>query len=166
MSHELMRDLTQKNPKDLNRINKRSLARLSLIEAIFELEHTSAKELLSRYETHPFLHDEAHDGLEKPDFSHFKRVFLVVESQKSILEDQIAHYLPEGWPINRLDPTLKATLIAAAAELQACPEITPKVIVSEYLNAGAAFFEVKEVNFANGVLNALATHVRGSFTDA
>jgi N utilization substance protein B len=64
------------------------------------------------------------------------------------------------WPINRIDPTLRALFRAAGAELVegAAP---PKVVISEYVDVARAFFpEGKEPSFVNAVLDHMAREAK------
>ena len=60
------------------------------------------------------------------------------------------------WPIDRIDPVLRALFRAAGAELvdMATP---PKVAISEYVDVAKAFFpDGKEPKFVNAVLDFMA----------
>jgi N utilization substance protein B len=64
--------------------------------------------------------------------------------------------LAVAWPINRIDPTLRAIFRAAGAELSegAAP---PKVVINEYVELAKAFFpEGREPKFVNAVIDHMA----------
>ena len=64
------------------------------------------------------------------------------------------------WAIARIDPTIRALLRAAGAELrdQGTP---PKVVITEYVDVARAFFpEGKEPSFVNAVLDHMAREAR------
>ena len=64
------------------------------------------------------------------------------------------------WPINRIDPTLRALFRAAGAELLQSGT-PPKVVISEYVAIARAFFpEGKEAKFVNAVLDHVAREAR------
>jgi N utilization substance protein B len=60
------------------------------------------------------------------------------------------------WPIDRIDPTLRALFRAAGAEL-VIKDTPPKVAISEFVDIAKAFFpEGKEAKFVNAVLDHMA----------
>ena len=64
------------------------------------------------------------------------------------------------WPIDRIDPTLRALFRAAGAELVAT-DTPPKVTITEYLEVAKAFYpDGKETKFVNGVLDHMARAAR------
>jgi N utilization substance protein B len=79
----------------------------------------------------------------------------VVREQKAIdpVVDQI---LDKGWPLHRLDSTVRAILRAGAYELMFMDKVPARVAISEYVDVADAFFGAEEPRFVNGVLNTLA----------
>jgi N utilization substance protein B len=64
------------------------------------------------------------------------------------------------WPIDRIDPTLRALFRAAGAELVE-GDAPPKVVISEYVDVARAFFpEGREPKFVNAVLDHMAREAR------
>jgi N utilization substance protein B len=64
------------------------------------------------------------------------------------------------WPIDRIDPTLRALFRAAGAELTA-GETPPKVVINEYVDVARAFFpEGREARFVNAVLDHMAREAK------
>ncbi len=64
------------------------------------------------------------------------------------------------WPIDRIDPTLRALFRAAGAELTG-QETPPKVAINEYVDVAKAFFpEGRESKFVNAVLDHMAREAR------
>ena len=64
--------------------------------------------------------------------------------------------LVEKWPIDRIDPTIRALFRAAGAELLA-EKTPPKVVISEYVDVAKAFFpDGREPKFVNAVLDHMA----------
>ena len=60
------------------------------------------------------------------------------------------------WPIDRIDPTLRALFRAAGAELVAA-ETPPKVVINEFVDIAKAFFpDGREPKFVNAVLDHMA----------
>jgi N utilization substance protein B len=60
------------------------------------------------------------------------------------------------WPIDRIDPVLRALFRAAGAEMTEM-DTPPKVVITEYVDVAKAFFpEGKEPKFVNAVLDHMA----------
>ena len=80
---------------------------------------------------------------------------LAVTEQARI--DQLTHQaLVARWPIDRIDPTLRALFRAAGAELVAT-DTPPKVTINEFVDVAKAFYpDGKEAKFVNGVLDHMA----------
>lgn len=89
------------------------------------------------------------------------RAILGIQENEAQIVALIKDNLPVQWPYNRLELILKCMLISAVYELMCRRDIDQAVIISEYVNMTAAFFEGKEISFMNGLLNILAREVRG-----
>ena len=64
--------------------------------------------------------------------------------------------LVEKWPIDRIDPTLRALFRVAGAEMKGL-DTPSKVIISEYLTISEAFYpDGKETKFVNAILDFMA----------
>ncbi|ETD00564.1 transcription antitermination protein NusB, partial [Rhodobacter capsulatus] len=64
------------------------------------------------------------------------------------------------WPIERIDPVLRALFRAAGAEM-VNPATPIKVVINEFVEVARAFFpEGKETKFVNAVLDHMAREVR------
>ncbi len=91
---------------------------------------------------------------------HFRALLAAtVEHQARI--DQLTHRaLVVRWPIDRIDPTLRALFRAAGAELVAT-DTPPKVTITEYVDVAKAFYPSgKEAKFVNAVLDHMAREAR------
>jgi N utilization substance protein B len=64
------------------------------------------------------------------------------------------------WPIDRIDPTLRALFRAAGAELVE-GDTPPKVVITEFVDVARAFFpEGREPKFVNAVLDHIAREAK------
>jgi N utilization substance protein B len=74
--------------------------------------------------------------------------------------------LVAGWPLARIDVTLRAILRSAVQELSAKADVPARVVITEYVDVAKAFFDGDEPRIVNGVLDALARRLRpGEFTE-
>lgn len=63
--------------------------------------------------------------------------------------------------VTSLESLLRAILRCGAYEMARRDDIDPPVVISEYLNVTAAFYDAAETGYVNGVLDRLAKVLRG-----
>lgn len=100
------------------------------------------------------------DTWEKPDM-HFlqKRIDSACKNIMRI-DDQITSGLQSGWTMERIDPVLYAILAAATDEMMDPSKETPaEIVVKEYADLAADFFDTSETAFVNAYLNDLKLKV-------
>lgn len=140
----------------------RTAARLYAVQALFQMEASGGglEAVLEEFEAHRL--GATLDGVRwnDADAPHFRALVTeAVASQARI--DQMTHRaLVARWPIERIDPTLRAIFRAAGAELVGS-DTPPKVAITEYLEIAKAFYpDGKEAKFVNGVLDHMAREAR------
>lgn len=143
-------------------VNKRGAARLAAVQALYQMDvaGTGLLEVSAEYET--FRLGKEIDGFQYRDADpQWFRAILsgVVKNQKKI--DPIVHAaLLEGWPLSRLDSTLRAILRSATFELMDRRDVPVAVIVSEYVDIARAFYHEDEPKLVNAVLDSVARKLR------
>ena len=85
-----------------------------------------------------------------------------VINNKKDLDINLSKNIDKSWSLSRMDGTLISILRCAYTEILCFNNIPTKVIISEYTNIAASFFNNKEVDFVNGILDALAQKFRSS----
>lgn len=154
---------TPTSPKRRDQQLARSAARLAAVQALFQIEATGAdwRQVVDEFDQHRLGAEIEGDQYREADPEHFRRtVETVLDSQVAI--DRLTDAaLVERWPLGRIDPTLRALLRAAGAELTARPDIPVKVVIGEYVDVAHAFFpEGREPKFINAVLDHMARAAR------
>ncbi len=93
---------------------------------------------------------------EKPDMTFLqKRINSACKNVTSI-DEQITSGLQSGWTMDRIDPVLYAILAAATDEMMdPSKETPPEILVKEYADLAADFFDTSETAFVNAYLNDL-----------
>ena len=76
------------------------------------------------------------------------------------LDARIHENRVEGWPLARLDLTLRSIRRAAAWELSARRDVPARVVITEFVDIAKAFFGNEEPRMVNGVLDTLARGYR------
>jgi transcription antitermination protein NusB len=136
----------------------RSAARLYAVQALFQMEVSgqTVEAVQAEFETHRFGAVYDGDEMAEGDVSHFRAVVDGAVNWQARIDQMTDRALVAKWPIDRIDPVLRALFRAAGAELvdMATP---PKVTINEYVDVAKAFFpDGKESKFVNAVLDHMA----------
>ncbi|MEO0938959.1 MAG: transcription antitermination factor NusB [Pseudomonadota bacterium] len=140
----------------------RSAARLYAVQALFQMEHSGQSVDAVRREFLDFRFGATYDEGEMVDgdIEHFAHVTETAVNYQAPIDQATDRALVAKWPIDRIDPTLRALFRAAGAELRdvATP---PRVVITEYVEVAKAFFpEGQESRFVNAVLDHMAREAR------
>ncbi|HEY8574648.1 transcription antitermination factor NusB [Phenylobacterium sp.] len=140
----------------------RSVARLAAVQALYQMEVSSAgaEAVIREFTEHRFdrdLEDMTLAGADEPFFADLVRG--VVAHQKEV-DVAVARKLATGWRLERLDATVRAILRAGAYELTHRQDVPTEVVIDEYVELAKSFFEGPEPGFVNGALDAVAQDVR------
>jgi len=139
----------------------RSAARLFAVQALFQMEAngTPLKEVQSEFETHRLGAEIDGDTYAEGNIDLFRALTTEAVNHQARIDQMTDRALVAKWPIDRIDPTLRALFRAAGAEL-VIGETPPKVTITEFVDVARAFFpEGKEPKFVNGVLDHIAREV-------
>jgi N utilization substance protein B len=140
----------------------KSAARLYAVQALFQMEAADqgVEDVRLEFETHRFGAEIEGEELAEGDVDLFRKLLDDAVTWQAKIDQMTDRALDDGWPIKRIDPTLRAVFRAAGAELVAS-DTPPKVIISEYVDVTKAFFpEGKEPKFVNAVLDTVAREAR------
>lgn len=140
----------------------RSAARLYAVQALFQMEHSNQTldEVRQEFETHRFGAVYEGDELAEGDPTLFRKTLEDAVGQQAIIDQMTDRALVAKWPIDRIDPTLRAVFRAAGAELVE-GNAPPKVVITEFVDVARAFFpEGKEAKFVNAVLDHMAREAK------
>lgn len=141
---------------------KKSAARLYAVQALFQMETSgqSSDNIAREFEDHRF--GAIYDGDEMAEGHQdlFRKTVEDAVNWQSKIDQLTDRALVEKWPINRIDPTLRALFRAAGAELSE-GDAPPKVVINEYVEIAKAFFpEGREPKFVNAVLDHMAREIK------
>ena len=142
---------------------RRSVARLSAVQALYQLEANPEIEpdaVVREFARHRFGREIDGDQLGEADPNLFADIVCRTAADQERIDAQISAALTPEWPLARLDSVLRAILRAGAFELAHRPDVPPRVIISEYTAIAYAFFTGREPALANGVLYRLARTLR------
>lgn len=144
--------------------SSRSVARLAAVQALYQMEVSSAgvEVVIKEFCDHRFdraLGDEE-GQLASADEAFFAELVRGVVKTQAKVDSRIVHRLAAGWRLERLDATVRAILRAGAYELEHRPDIPVEVTIDEYVEIAKSFFEGPEPGFVNGALDGVARDVR------
>lgn len=142
----------------------KSASRLYAVQALFQMEHSgqTVEGIRREFETHRFGAVYDGDEMVEGDADHFRAVMDHAVNFQAKIDQMTDRALVAKWPIDRIDPVLRALFRAAGAEM--CEMVTPpKVVINEYVDVAKAFFpEGKESKFVNAVLDHMAREAKPS----
>ncbi|MFO1123476.1 MAG: transcription antitermination factor NusB [Hyphomicrobiales bacterium] len=144
----------KRRPKPVSR----AAARLGAVQALYQMDigGTDLGETLAQFSAR-VIGDDFDDGqCGEADYQHLKEVVDGVVREQKTIDPAVDRILDKGWPIHRLDSTVRAILRAGAYELMFMARVPARVAISEYVDVAAAFFDSEEPKFVNGVLDRLA----------
>ena len=154
--------MEQRTPTAAQARRMRSAARFFAVQALFQMEaaDVGVETVIEEFETHRLGAELDGVTLTEPDLAHFRGLLTSAVTDQARI-DQLTHKaLAVRWPIDRIDPTLRALFRAAGAELVAT-DTPPKVTINEYVDIAKAFYpDGKESKFVNAVLDHMARAAR------
>jgi N utilization substance protein B len=145
----------------------RTLSRVAAVQALFQSEQSnqSAETVIDQFVRHRFGDVPGHGGLDDGHVTEaqiplFARIVRTATLQQDVLDAMLVSALPETWPLERIDPVLRALMRAGASELWMADGPPAKVVINEYLDVAHGFFSGDEAPLANGVLDRVAHLLR------
>ncbi len=140
----------------------KSAARLYAVQALFQMEASgqTVEAVVREFETHRFGAIYEGDEMAEGDSTHFRAVVDKAVNFQARIDQMTDRALVAKWPIDRIDPVIRALFRAAGAELTEMVT-PPKVAITEYVDVAKAFFpEGKEPKFVNAVLDHMAREAK------
>ena len=136
----------------------KSAARLYAVQALFQMEVSgqTVEAVTREFETHRFGATYDEGEFAEGNVDHFRAVVSAAVDLQARIDQMTDRALVAKWPIDRIDPVLRALFRAAGAEI-ATLATPPKVAITEYVDVAKAFFpDGKEPKFVNAVLDHMA----------
>ena len=141
---------------------EKSAARLYAVQALFQMEAAgeSADRVQKEFEDHRFGAEVDGVELAEGNVDLFRKLLDDAVNWQAKIDQLTDRALAENWPIDRIDPTLRALFRAAGAELVE-GDAPPKVVISEFVDVAKAFFpDGREPKFVNAVLDHMAREAK------
>src|SRR5687767_10183353 len=125
-----------------------------------DLAGTDVGETMAQFSSRTIGEDFDAGQCGEADYKFLKEVVDGVVREQPVIDPAIDNLLEKGWPLHRLDATVRAILRAAAYELIFMDRVPARVAISQYVDVAGAFFGAVEPKFINGVLDRLARQRR------
>lgn len=136
----------------------KSASRLYAVQALFQMEASdqTTEEVRDQFVNHRFGATMEGAEYSEGNVDLFDALLLTAVKQQAAIDQMTDRALVAKWPIDRIDPTLRAVFRAAGAEL-VIGDTPPKVAIVEYVDVAKAFFpDGNETRFVNAVLDHMA----------
>jgi N utilization substance protein B len=142
--------------------NQRGAARLAAVQALYQMDlgGTTLPEVVAEFEAHRLGKEIDGEQYRAADAAFFRDIVAGVVRDQRTLDPAVNEILSDGWPLARIDTTLRAILRSGAYELSNRPDVPAKVVISEYVDIAKAFFDAEASGMVNGVLDGLARSLR------
>ncbi|MBO1324242.1 transcription antitermination factor NusB [Acetobacter sp. TBRC 12305] len=159
---------TQDQPKLKPAQRPRTAARVAAVQALFQIEQNGDRpdSVIEQFLVHRFgtaLDGQTYeDGrIPEADTQLFSAIVRAGAANHTAIMQTISATLPSTWPIERLDPVLRALFLAAMAEAQS-DETPAAVLINEYMDVAHGFFSGDEPRLVNGVLDTVFKQMKAA----
>ncbi len=163
-----MAEPADKGAPTIRHANKRGAARLAAVQALYQMDIGGATlaEVLAEFESFRLGREIDGEQYRDADAMFFRDIVGGVVSEQRDIDPKLDSALTSGWPLVRVDATLRAILRSGAFELIRRKDIPARVVISEYVDVANAFFEGEVPSMVNAVLDAFARETRpAEFTE-
>ncbi len=151
------------NKAVLNR--RRTLSRLMAIQIFYQynfLEHKKnideiKEDMIESYALSPDDHISSYR--DKIDEEFLNNLILGLTLNEKI-DEEIKEFLKDGFSLEKIEDVMQQILRLGTFELKFMLDTPYKVIIDEYVDIAACFYERKKVTFSNGILENLAKKFR------
>jgi transcription antitermination protein NusB len=143
--------------------NQRGAARLAAVQALYQMDvgRQTLEDTLAQFNAHHLGREIEGEQYLPADADFFRQIVTGVIKSQLDIDPTVDNALAKGWPVDRIDATLRAILRAATFELLRRRDIPAKVVITEYVDIAKAFFEDDAPGMVNGVLDTIARQVAG-----
>ncbi len=140
----------------------KSAARLYAVQALYQMEISgqTVRAVTREFENHRFGASYEEGDFAEGDVELFRGLVENAVNWQALVDQMTDRALVAKWPIDRIDPVIRALFRAAGAELTQL-DTPPKVVINEFVDIARAFFpEGREPGFVNAVLDHMAREAK------
>lgn len=138
---------------------RKTAARLFAVQAVYQAlqNKVAPNTLYDEYMTHRVGMDLEDGAMVEPDGELFRSLMSGITERWGDLEQIIK---PRLTTAKEVEPLLTAIILCGAYEILAHSDIDTPIIITDYLDITASFFEGSETKLVNAVLDAIARELR------
>ncbi|MDA9999977.1 transcription antitermination factor NusB [Amylibacter sp.] len=139
----------------------KSASRLYAVQALFQMEASEQgmNEVRDQFVSHRFGATLEGEEYVEGNVELFEQLLFTAVNQQAAIDQMTDRALVAKWPIDRIDPTLRALFRTAGAEF-IIDDTPPKVAIVEFVDVAKAFFpDGNETRFVNAILDHMAREV-------
>ena len=139
----------------------KSASRLYAVQALFQMEASEQgmNEVRDQFVNHRFGATLEGEEYVEGNVELFEQLLFTAVNQQAAIDQMTDRALVAKWPIDRIDPTLRALFRTAGAEF-IIYDTPPKVAIVEFVDVAKAFFpDGNETRFVNAILDHMAREV-------
>ncbi len=153
-----MTQAPRRKPDATKPANQRGAARLAAVQALYQMDvgRQSLEDTLAQFNAHHLGREIEGEQYLPADADFFRQIVTGVIRNQLDIDPTVDNALQKGWPVARIDATLRAILRAATFELLRRRDIPSGVVITEYVDIAKAFYEEDAAGMVNGVLDAIA----------
>ena len=147
---------------------KKAASRLGAVQALYQMDVVGKglPDVLAEFESHWLGRTIEGDTYNPANAELFREIVTGVLHDQYAVDRAVDEALAKGWPLKRVEALLRAVLRAGYWEILNRPKTPAKVLIKEYIDVAAAFFDADECGMVNGVLDTLAHATRAKEIDA
>lgn len=153
-----MTDQPKRDPRAPRTANQRGAARLAAVQALYQMDvgRTTLEETLAQFGSFHLGREIEGEQYLPADVDFFRQIVGGVTRHQLAIDPAVDQALAEGWPVERVDATLRAILRAAAFELLRRRDIPSRVVITEYADVAHAFYDDDAIGLVNAALDSIA----------
>lgn len=137
----------------------RTVARVAAVQALYQCEQNGdqGEAVIDQFRSHR-LTPEGEGSFDEgcapeADRKLFKNIVRGVTRDRVEIDEMLVQSLPATWPLDRLDPVLRAVMRAGIFEISNAVPV--RVVINEYLDVAHGFFSGDESKLLHGILDAI-----------
>jgi N utilization substance protein B len=167
MGKQLMADAPKRDPQVNRSANQRGAARLAAVQALYQMDvgRATLEDTLAQFGAFHLGREIEGEQYLPADADFFRQIVAGVAKFQLDIDPTVDRALSDGWPVERVDATLRAILRAAAFELLRRKDIPPRVVITEYVDIAKAFYEDDASGMVNAALDAIAREAGSDLTE-
>lgn len=153
-----MTDIPKRDAQLHRPANQRGAARLAAVQALYQMDigRQTLEDTLAQFGAFHLGREIEGEQYLPADADFFRQILRGVAKHQLEIDPAVDKALADGWPMERVDATLRAILRAAAFELLRRRDIPARVVITEYVDVARAFYEDDASGLVNAALDSIA----------